>query len=104
MSKRDFLDSYSKEFLGIVKRAKNADEFHCIPCNEDIGQMSMDRCPKLAECSEIIDSSESQLRFVLPRILQNANFQQEPVEIDNRWPEIQNLNVYLSFNRFSNDK
>ena len=36
MSKRNFLDSYSKEFLGIVKRAKNADEFHCIPCNEDI--------------------------------------------------------------------
>ena len=34
--KRNFLDSYSKEFSGIVKRAKNDDEFHCIPCNEDI--------------------------------------------------------------------
>ena len=36
MSKRTFLDSYSKEFVGIVKRAKNEDEFHCIPCNDNI--------------------------------------------------------------------
>ena len=49
--KRNFLDSYSKEF----------------------------------------DSSESQFRFVLPRILQNATFQQKPFEIDNGWTEIQNL-------------
>ena len=35
-NKRNFLDSYSKEFDGIVKRAKNDDEFHCIPCNVDI--------------------------------------------------------------------
>uniref|UniRef100_A0A914HQG9 HAT C-terminal dimerisation domain-containing protein n=1 Tax=Globodera rostochiensis TaxID=31243 RepID=A0A914HQG9_GLORO len=34
-SKRKFLDSYSKEFIGI-KRAKNDDEFHCVPCNENI--------------------------------------------------------------------
>uniref|UniRef100_A0A914ID34 Metalloendopeptidase n=1 Tax=Globodera rostochiensis TaxID=31243 RepID=A0A914ID34_GLORO len=34
-SKRKFLDSYSKEFTGI-KRAKNDDEFHCVPCNENI--------------------------------------------------------------------
>ena len=53
----------------------------------------MDGCPKLAECGhgEVIDSSESQFRFVLPRILQNATFQQKPFEIDNRWTEIQNL-------------
>ena len=37
------------------------------------------------------DSSESQFRFVLPRILQNATFQQKPFEIDNGWTEIQNL-------------
>ena len=113
--KRNFLDSYSKEFSGIVKRAKNDDEFHCIPCNEDISlsdslfdeitevnvilagiaeeefevlsaEDSMDRCSKQAECGdgEVTDSSESQFRFVLSRILQNANFQQETAEIDNR--------------------
>ena len=162
------------KFSGIVKRAKNDDEFHCIPCNEDISLAtsgktfitkhlvtdkhkksaksakkvfevlsaeekwqrifkanlpgmyrlvskflcipasnafvesrenlltdfcSMDRCSKQAECGdgEVTDSSESQFRFVLSRIFQNANFQQETAEIDNRWPEIQHLNVYLPF-------
>ena len=33
--KRNFLDSYAKEFPGAIKRAKNDNEFHCIPCNED---------------------------------------------------------------------
>ena len=33
--KRNFLDSYVKEFPGVIKRAKNDDEFHCIPCNDD---------------------------------------------------------------------
>ena len=33
--KRNFLDSYAKEFPGVIKRAKNHDEFHCIPCNDD---------------------------------------------------------------------
>ena len=33
--KRNFLDSYAKEFPGVIKRTKNDDEFHCIPCNDD---------------------------------------------------------------------
>ena len=38
--KRNFLDSYAKEFPGVIKRAKNDDEFHCIPCNEDFSLAS----------------------------------------------------------------
>ena len=74
--------------------------FKCI-CRENLltDFCSMGRCSKLAECGdgEVTDSSESQFRFVLSRILQNANFQQETAEIDNRWPEIQHLIVYLPF-------
>ena len=38
--KRNFLDSYAKEFPGVIKRAKNDDEFHCIPCDEDFSLAS----------------------------------------------------------------
>ena len=39
-NKRKYIDSYTTEFKGVIKRSKEDDHFHCIPCNEDISLAS----------------------------------------------------------------